>query len=141
MTFLKGQNPQGGPARRGVIAGVAVAGAAVAAGLYRFTDLFVKHYTPTPYDDVLAALADREQAVRFGALVPGNLDAKGLAARLRPMLTSGGLGEVANADIAADRLVEVGGWVVPQSVALTSALAAKTYPGLAAINPRSELPK
>ena len=23
--------------------------------LYRFTDLFVKHYAPTPYDDLLAS--------------------------------------------------------------------------------------
>jgi hypothetical protein len=127
--------------RRGLIAGVAVAGAAVVAGLYRFTDLFVKHYAPTQYDDVLVALVDREQAARFGASVSGTLDANGLAARLRPMLKSGGLGEVAKADIAADRLVEVGGWVVPESVALLSALAGKTYPGLAAIKPRSELPK
>lgn len=141
MTFLKGQDPQGGPSRRGLIAGVAAAGAAVAAGLYRFTDLFVKHYPPTPYDDVLTALVDREQAARFGALASGTLDANGLAARLRPMLKSGELAEAAKADIAADRLVEVGGWVVPQTVALLSALAAKTYPGLAAINPRSELPK
>ena len=111
--------------RRGLIAGVAAAGAAVAAGLYRFTDLFVKHYPPTPYDDVLAALADREQAARFGASVPGTTDANGLAEKLRPVLKSGGLGEAADADIAADRLVEVGGWVVPESVALLSALAAK----------------
>ena len=33
---------------------VVAVGAAAAAGLYRFTDLFVKHYPPTPYDDVLA---------------------------------------------------------------------------------------
>jgi hypothetical protein len=111
--------------RRGLIAGVAAAGAAVAAGLYRFTDLFVKHYPPTPYDDVLAALADREQAARFGAAMAGPADAKSLAEKLRPLLKSGGLGEAADADIAANRLVEVGGWVVPQSVALLSALAAK----------------
>lgn len=111
--------------RRGLIAGVAAAGTAVAAGLYRFTDLFVKHYPPTPYDDVLAALADREQAARFGASVAGTLDANGLAAKLRPMLGSGGLTAAVEADIAADRLVEVNGWVVPQSVALLSALAAK----------------
>ena len=127
--------------RRGLIAGVATAGAAVAAGLYRFTDLFVKHYPPTPYDDVLEALVDREQAARFGASVPGTMDATGLAEKLRPVLKSGGLGEAADADIAADRLVEVGGWVVPESVALLSALAAKNYAGLADINPRNELPK
>jgi hypothetical protein len=111
--------------RRGLIAGVAATGAAVAAGLYRFTDLFVKHYPPTPYDDVLSALVDREQAARFGAAVPGTADANALAEKLRPMLGSGGLTAAAKADIAADRLVEVGGWVVPQSVALLSALAAK----------------
>jgi hypothetical protein len=55
--------------RRTLITGVATASAALVAGLYRFTDLFVKHYPPTPYDDVLVALADREQAVKLGALV------------------------------------------------------------------------
>ena len=110
--------------RRSLIAGVAAAGAAVAAGLYRFTDLFVKHYPPTPYDDVLSALPDREQAARFGASVAG--DAKSLAEKLRPALKSGGLDAAVKADIAADRLVEVNGWVVPESVALLSALAAKS---------------
>ena len=111
--------------RRGLIAGVAAAGAAVAAGLYRFTDLFVKHYQPTPYDDVLAVLTDREQAARFGASLAATADAKSLAEKLRPVLKSGGLDAAVKADIAADRLTEVGGWVVPESVALLSALAAK----------------
>jgi hypothetical protein len=112
--------------RRGLIAGIAAAGVAAAASLYRFTDLFVKHYPPTPYDDVLTALVDREQAARFGASFPGPTDANTLAERLRPMLKSGDLSAAANADIAADRLVEVGGWVVPESVALLCALAAKS---------------
>jgi hypothetical protein len=99
--------------------------AGAAAGLYRFTDLFVKHYAPTPYDDVLSALTDREQAARLGALVPGTMDPKGLAEKLRPMLKSGGLGGAAKADVTANRVIEVDGWVVPQSVALLSALAAK----------------
>ena len=34
--------------RRSVIAGVAAVGAAAAAGLYRFTDLFVKRYGVPP---------------------------------------------------------------------------------------------
>jgi len=111
--------------RRSLIAGVAAAGAAVAAGLYRFTDLFVKHYAPTPYDDVLAALVDREQAVRFGALVGSTPDAKSLAAKLRPVLKSAGLNAAAKADAMTGRIMEVDGWVVPESVALLSALAAK----------------
>ena len=111
--------------RRGLIAGVATAGAVVAAGLYRFTDLFVKHYPPTPYDDVLTALVDREQAARFGAAVTETANAKSLAEKLRPALKSGGLDGAVKADIEADRLTEVGGWIVPQSVARLSALAAK----------------
>ena len=111
--------------RRSLIAGVAAAGAAVAAGLYRFTDLFVKHYAPTPYDDVLAALVDREQAVRFGALVGSAPDAKSLAAKLRLVLKSAGLNAAAKADAMTGRIMEVDGWVVPESVALLSALAAK----------------
>jgi hypothetical protein len=111
--------------RRTLIAGVAAAGAAVAAGLYRFTDLFVKHYPPTPYDDVLAALVDREEAARLGALV-GNAPAPAaLAARLRTILKPNGLLGAVESDIAAGRLTEVEGWVVPESVALLSALAAK----------------
>jgi hypothetical protein len=109
--------------RRALLAGVAAAGGA--AGLYRFTDLFVKHYPPTPYDDVLAALADREQAAKLGALVPGTPDANALAAKLRVSLKPGGLGAAARADAGAGRVIEVDGWVVPQSVALLSALAAK----------------
>jgi hypothetical protein len=111
--------------RRTLIASVAAAGAAVAAGLYRFTDLFVKHYPPTPYDDVLASLVDREEAARLGALV-GNAPAPAvLAARLRSILKPNGLAAAVQSDIAAGRLAEVNGWVVPESVALLSALAAK----------------
>ena len=109
--------------RRNLIAGVAAASAALTAGLYRFTDLFMKHYPPTPYDDVLAALVDRAQAARIGALVPGAPAA--LAARLRALLKPGGLAGAVSSDLAADRLVEVGGWLMPQSVALLAALAAK----------------
>ena len=111
--------------RRNFIAGMVAAGAAVAAGLYRFTDLFVKHYAPTPYDDVLAQLVDRQQAVKLGAAVPGKLDAKSLAAQLRDRLKSGGLTAAAESDVAAGRLLEADGWLLPESVALLSALAAR----------------
>ena len=111
--------------RRTLIASVAAAGAVLTAGIYRFTDLFVKHYPPSPYDDVLAALADRERAARFGALVHDVSAPAPLAARLRSILKSNGLAGAAASDIAAGRLAEVDGWVVPESVALLSALAAK----------------
>jgi len=111
--------------RRALMGGLAAAGAAVAAGLYRFTDLFVKHYSPTPYDDVLAALADREKAARFGSLVRDAAAPGELAAKLRGTMRAKGLAGATESDIAADRLVEIDGWVVPESVALLSALAAK----------------
>jgi hypothetical protein len=124
MTFFKGQNPQGGPSRRNLIAGAAATSAAVAAGLYRFTDLFVKHYAPTPYDDVLVALSDRQQAVKLGALVSDAPAPQALATKLRVAIKPG-LTAAAKADAASGRLTEVGGWVVPESVALLSALAAR----------------
>ena len=111
--------------RRTLLGSVAAASAIVAAGLYRFTDLFVKHYAPTPYDDVLAALADREKAAKFGDSVRDAAAPGQLAAKLRGTLKSNGLAGAASADIAAGRLAEVDGWVVPESVALLSALAAK----------------
>jgi hypothetical protein len=110
--------------RRTLISSVAAASAAVAAGLYRFTDLFVKHYPPTPYDDVLGALQDREQAAKLGALVSETPAPQLLAAKLRGTIKAG-LTATAKADAASGRLMEVSGWVVPESVALLSALAAK----------------
>jgi hypothetical protein len=118
--------------RRGVIAGMAAGAAAIAAvaggALWRFTDIFVKHYPPTPYDDVLVRLTDRAQAARFGAAVlrgqPG-FEARAAAAQLRAAFGSGGLSVAATIDAVNGRLVEADGWIVPQSVALLSALAAK----------------
>jgi hypothetical protein len=125
MTFSKGKNPQGAPSRRGLFAGMAAAGAAIAAGLYRFTDLFVKHYPPTPYDDVLVTLVDREQAAKLGALADDGTSADALAQKLRAMLKGRDLAAAATSDIGADRVVELDGWVVPQSVAWLASLAAK----------------
>ena len=51
------------------------------------------------------------------------LDVAALAARLRQ--PGFALSRRARGDAAAGRLVEAGGWVVPESVALYSALAAQ----------------
>ncbi len=111
--------------RRTVISGVAIVGVAVAAGLYRFTGLFAKHYPPTPYDDLLGQLADREHAAKLGAKVADSADTASLAARLRASLT-GGLSAAVLADVQGGRVREVDGWVLPDSLALLSALAART---------------
>ena len=114
--------------RRGTLIGLAGAGLALVGGaLYRFSDIFAKHYPPTPYDDVLARLKDRPQAIRLGAAalrgLPG-FSAARAAAQLRTAFSAGGLSVAATIDIVNGRLDEADGWVVPQSVALLSALAA-----------------
>ena len=111
--------------RRALLAGLAAACVAVGAGVYRLTDVFVKHHPPTPYDDLLPHLPDRDQAKRLGALVKDMPDANALAARLRRDMP-GGLIAAAKADIAAGRLTEINGWLLPQSVVLLAALAAKS---------------
>jgi hypothetical protein len=112
--------------RRTVISGLAVGVAAIAGGLYRFTDLWVRHYPPTPYDDLLAELVDREQAARLGKQFGGAFDARAQAASLRMELSNKSLDQVSASDIAAGRMTEIDGWLVPQTVAQLSALAAKT---------------
>jgi hypothetical protein len=111
--------------RRTLIGGVAAAGVAVAAGVWRFTDLFVKHYPPTSYDDLLGQLTDRAQAAKLGAKLANAPDAQALAAQARASLQGKSLSDAANADIAAGHMVEVDGWVLPRTVALLSALAAR----------------
>jgi hypothetical protein len=111
--------------RRDVIAAIAAAGVAVTAGLYRFTDLFVKHYAPTPYDDLLTRLTDREHAALLGARLSGPFDVITQSARLRAAFGKQELAAAANTDIAAGHMVEVAGWVLPETVVLLSALAAK----------------
>jgi pyruvate/2-oxoacid:ferredoxin oxidoreductase alpha subunit len=110
--------------RRTLIGGVAAASAGIAAGLYRFTDLFVKHYPPTPYDDVLAKLTDRGEAAKLGAHVATPDNAAQLAARLRQTVP-GRAQTAAEADIGASRMTEADGWLLPQTVALLAALAAR----------------
>jgi hypothetical protein len=112
--------------RRTMLAGLAAGIAAIAGGLYRFTDLWVRHYPPTPYDDLLAKLIDREQAASLGKQFGGTFDVRTQATRLRMALRSKSLGEVSASDIAAGRMAEIDGWLVPETVAQLSALAAKT---------------
>ena len=115
--------------RRGTLFGLIGAGLALAGGaVWRFTDLIVKHYPPTPYDDVLARLQDRPRAITLGRAVlrglPGFSPAV-MAAALRTVFGAGGLSVAATIDTVNGSLAEADGWVVPQSVALLSALAAR----------------
>ncbi|HXR94635.1 MAG TPA: hypothetical protein VN718_02080 [Rhizomicrobium sp.] len=114
--------------RRGMLAGIVAvlaAGAVVGAGgaAWKF-HLFGRYYPPTPYDDLLKQIADREPAAVFGhaalAAMPG-ANAASLARALRGRAT---LSELAPRDPKESRVTEVSGWVVPESVARYAALAA-----------------
>ena len=58
-------------------------------------------------------------------LAAGGFDLASQSMRLRDTFRKQDLAAAANADIAAGRMVEIGGWVLPESVALLSALASR----------------
>ena len=109
--------------RRGMLAGLAALAAVAGGAAWKFR-LFAKHYPPTPYDDLLDQIVDRQPAIVFGrAARKSHPDAAQLAAGLRRDRRS--LAERAAAEPREAQIVEVAGWVVPQSVALYAALAAQ----------------
>jgi hypothetical protein len=110
--------------RRTLIVGGGTAGAiAAVAGLWRFTGLF-RRYAPTPYDDLLAQLDDRDRAALLGKHAVGMADARMTAQELRTRIGNGSLAKAASDDVQAGRMSEVDGWVLPRSVAQMAALAA-----------------
>lgn len=109
--------------RRGILAGLVAVLAAAGGTAWKF-HLFAKHYPPTPYDDLLGQIVDREPAIVFGQAARKSLPgAAQLAVRLRRDHRS--LAERATAEPGEAQIAEVAGWVVPQSVALYAALAAQ----------------
>ena len=108
--------------RRAILGGMA---AALLAGgaVWKFR-LFGKHYPPTPYDDLLSQIEDREPAVIFGGRARKSLPG---AAQIAAQLRRDGrmLRDRAKAEPDENQVTEVAGWVVPQSVALYAALAAQ----------------
>jgi hypothetical protein len=110
--------------RRSVGIGVGALSLGVAVLGYRY--IFGHRYAPTPYDDLLRQITDREPAALLGKATAKNLphpDAAALAAKLRQ--PGFALAERARGDAGAGRVVEAGGWILPESVALYSALAAQ----------------
>ncbi len=95
-----------------------------AAGL-GYRHFFGRWYAPTPYDDLLHQITDRRPAAQLGTeavrTMPG-FEVPKLAVQLRqPGFTL----SRARDDATAGRLTEVSGWVVPETVALYSALASQ----------------
>lgn len=90
--------------------------------------LFAKHYPPSPYDDVFVHLKDREAAARMGQDVlksMPNLETNAAANIVRARLANKSLPEAVAQDAAQGRLSNVQGWILPETLALLGALAAR----------------
>jgi hypothetical protein len=109
------------------LVGVAALAAIVALEAPRFFPrLFARRYPPTPFDDLLALLPDRENAVRVGAaLVRGaRIDVRTMAARLRRKIGGHSLAMAIADDLTQDRMIEAQGWLLPESLGELCTLAA-----------------
>lgn len=117
-------------ARRPLLKGLfAIAGLlVVATAAFEVPRLLKRHYPPTPYDDLLDLLPDRDAAARVGAVAAADSHTPlvVLARRLRGRIGAHSLGSVIGADLAAARLAEVQGWVLPQTLVGLCVLAART---------------
>ena len=116
--------------RRLVLSGILGALGLVALGGIAFeaSELSRQRYKPSPFDDLLAKLPDRDSASRLGAAViaetPG-FSATRAARKLQTELAAASLADVLSADLAQNRMVEVRGWTLPATLADLCALAAK----------------
>jgi hypothetical protein len=118
-------NAKGSIARRPLI--LATLGLAVAGGLaYEAPRWWRRRYPPSPFDDLLVLLDDRESAARLGAAMragtPG-FNPAAAARLLRQRLAQGGLADAVRADIDAARMGVVHGWILPESVLLLAGIA------------------
>ena len=87
-----------------------------------------KRYAPTPYDDLIAKLEDRDGGAQIGETVLAEVEdfePVALASGLRGRIAGRKLADVAVEDAQKGRLVEGGGWVLPETLGLICALAAK----------------
>ncbi len=113
--------------RRNVLIGTGSA-VVLAGGAYEASRLLGAQHGPSSYDDLLAKLDDRDDGTLVGkaVLVDDNVfNAKAAAGTLRIRLQHTTITQAAADDAAAGRLLEAQGWVLPETVALLCALAAK----------------
>ena len=113
--------------RRRILIGAG--GAVVLAGTaFEGSRLLRKRHAPTPYDDLMSQLDDRDADAQIGEAVLANIedfDAKSIAADVRARLAHKTLAQAVSDDAAKGRLLEARGWVVPETLGLLCALAAK----------------
>ena len=90
--------------------------------------LLRKRYAPSPYDDLLSRLDNRDADAQIGEAVLANIedfDAKLVSASVRARLQRNSLVQIVSSDAAQGHLLEAKGWVIPETLGLLCALAAK----------------
>ena len=105
-------------------AGIAVVGLAVIEAPH----LLRPRYAPTPFDDLLAQLSDREAAIRLGAAylsAQHSFNVQTTARSLRQRLSGTSFAAALDADLARGSLVEAHGWILPETLVFLCALAAR----------------
>jgi hypothetical protein len=124
---------ENGFSRRAVTIGGGVAAALGIAALgITVPRLFGRRYRTTPYDNMLAQLIDREEAIKVGqaAIEAAPRDtfagsSPALAKALRRRMDQRTIAEVTNSDLAQGNILEVKGWVLPETLVLLCVLAAR----------------
>jgi hypothetical protein len=108
----------------GAVVGVGIIGG----GLYE-SGLLGRHFhSAAGYEDLLSGLGDRQAANRLGdALLAdaGTFETTRIAHELRKHIAHRPLAAVLADDLTQDRVVEVQGWILPETLAFLCGLSAK----------------
>ncbi|MGD0191656.1 MAG: hypothetical protein ABSD74_13020 [Rhizomicrobium sp.] len=116
--------------RRTVLAGglIAFGLGAVALAAIEASKLVGRRYKPSPFDDLLSQIPDRDNAAVLGRSVLAqerSFDAAAAASQLRAGLKGKSLADAMRDELGRHDTVEVHGWILPRSLVLLSALAAR----------------
>jgi hypothetical protein len=112
---------------RRIAIGVVAAAVAAVVAVRELPLLRRHHFKRTPYDDLMTKLDDRDAAASFGKSFTSAkpLNPAALATLLRARLKTDSLAQVSQRELAQGRVLEVGGWIVPETFTLLCALAAR----------------
>ena len=100
----------------------------LAAAAFEGRRLLRKRYASSPYDDLLALLDNRDADAQIGEAVLAGIDdfdLKKMSASVRARIGRRPLAQLMIEDAGKGRVLESGGWVIPETLALLCALAAK----------------
>ncbi len=108
-----------------VLSALAIAGVGMAAGIAVEAPRLLRKRIHSPYDDITGQIPDQDQAAKVGRTVIASLGKFEAAKAANSLRTRNGtLAELAKADLKQGKMLEAGGWVLPESLALACAIVA-----------------